>query len=43
MFNFFLICVFDGYLNIFFDTNIFFEKKEIDGPITGLFFEEKIR
>ena len=38
---FFLICVFDGYLNIFFDTNIFFEKKEIDGPITGLFFEEK--
>ena len=38
---FFIVCVFDGYLNIFFDTNIFLVKNEIEGPITGLFFEEK--
>ena len=38
---FFLICVLDGYSNIIFNTNIFLEKNEIQGPITGLFFDEK--
>ena len=40
-FVFIVICIFDGYLNLFFNINIFFNEMKLDGPITGLFFEEK--